>query len=441
MRRGNADPGRVGYGNNRTSGVLFFAESVTEGGKSGAELNDEGGDPSDADFLHFGIAISYGPVEWMGNIILNDTPMSDSVFKSLGTFVAMLGEDDQQQIRGPLTMEKAEQSETGAVEQFDIEMPNRWKNKNRAVSGIAYVWVVLRHNPEIFASGAPTVLVEWKGRRVYDPRLDVAESGGFMDYDDSRTWTYSNNWALVIRDFMTSRVYGMKIPNELICDTCMKVAADASDQLVDAPVATAALDDGDEATVEETVQEKRYTINGIFETDEQPIDILSRMLGAGAGAMRFYTSGVGSEQYHIKAGVAEPVSTWPDDPAIPAESKHTKDLIVGNVAAPFISGDGVGDVVVVGQQVQLSNMTTPANDGWYTVNEIVSSNGVLVDETFDTAETVPGARYDPSLRGMPVELTPDDLRSDSPLQIAPQLNRKDRVNKVGGKFVNPLKNY
>jgi hypothetical protein len=66
---------------------------------------------------------------------------------------------------------------------------------------------------EAFGGGIPSIAFEVKGKKVYDPR----ESG--HSATDPSTWTWSNNPALHIRDYLQDTVYGLKATQSEINDT------------------------------------------------------------------------------------------------------------------------------------------------------------------------------------------------------------------------------
>lgn len=61
--------------------------------------------------------------------------------------------------------------------------------------GVAHLAAILNWNQDIFPGGIPNVTVQVKGNKVYDPR--------------SSTWAWSDNPALCVLDYITSKRYGM----------------------------------------------------------------------------------------------------------------------------------------------------------------------------------------------------------------------------------------
>jgi len=71
------------------------------------------------------------------------------------------------------------------------------------------VYSVLQVPPGV-SSGFPAVRAIWRGRQLYDPRLDSTAGGsGPQRLADPATWAWSQNWALILADYLASSLYGM----------------------------------------------------------------------------------------------------------------------------------------------------------------------------------------------------------------------------------------
>lgn len=127
--------------------------------------------------------------------------------------------------------------------------------------GIACLICKLVYNQDIYTQGIPNITAVVRGKKVYDPRTS--------------TTAYSNNAALVIRDYLTDTIYGMGATSAEIDDTAFIAAANICDQ---------------DVTLADESTEKRYTINGAFSSAEQPKDVLKKMLTACGGVLT-YTGG------------------------------------------------------------------------------------------------------------------------------------------------------
>lgn len=126
--------------------------------------------------------------------------------------------------------------------------------------GIACLISKYEYNQDVYTQGVPNVTAVVRGKKVYDPRTSAT--------------SYSNNAALVIRDYLLNADFGLGAKIEEIDDSSFISAANICDEDV----------------VLVTGTEKRYTINGAFTTDQQPKDILKKMLTA-CGGILTYTGG------------------------------------------------------------------------------------------------------------------------------------------------------
>lgn len=117
--------------------------------------------------------------------------------------------------------------------------------------GLAYVYNILFFSPEKFPNGFPDLQYLLQGKtEIYDPR-----SGG--------SYGYTNNAALCIADYLSNSKFGLGAAYGTEIDTTnLAAAADICDEDVD-------LAGGG--------TEKRYTLNGVFDTSEEPQQILEKM--------------------------------------------------------------------------------------------------------------------------------------------------------------------
>lgn len=127
--------------------------------------------------------------------------------------------------------------------------------------GIATLGAKLVYDADKFPLGLPNITAEIRGKKVYDPR--------------TATTAYSTNAALCIRDYLTDNDYGMGATDDEIDDDSFSDAADICDESI---------------TLSDGSTEARYTINGAFNSGEQPKDILSKMLTS-CGGMLSYVGG------------------------------------------------------------------------------------------------------------------------------------------------------
>lgn len=235
--RSSTAPRRVVYGQARTSGPLVFA--ATTGSKK--------------EFLHLVVPVGHGgEYEEIGDIYFGDRLSTHARYSGKRRVNKALGAADQ----------AADSDLVSEVAAWTI---------NHRLRGIPYVYTRLRWNQKAFATGIPNISAVVKGRKVYDPR------DGAQDVDDASTWTYSNNAALCVLDYMRAD-FGINAANDEIDFTSFIAAANVCDEDV-------ALDAASPVTTQ-----KRYTCDGVLFLDGTRKQNLEKLLTSCAGAL-VYTQG------------------------------------------------------------------------------------------------------------------------------------------------------
>ena len=181
----NVDPIPVIYGRRRVGGTRVFIEV------SG----------SSNEYLHLVLVLSEGPVTAIDNVYLDDVLSTDAKFTGLLTVTKHLGTPGE-----------------AADAALTADVP-KWTSACK-LSNCAYLYVKLKYDRNAF-SGLPTITADVRGRTLYDPR-------------DGQT-RYSNNPALVMRDYLSNTIYGRGIASSAIDDTSIAAAANACDIRITAP--------------------------------------------------------------------------------------------------------------------------------------------------------------------------------------------------------------
>jgi hypothetical protein len=230
---------RVIYGRTRVGGVTLFAESMPHNGAESAQLQmfiGYAGHEVDGFEAHY-----FDDTE----LVLNDGgEVTNQKYMSLGRYIAS-------NLR----------AYSGHPEQHVGLSAPSWSASDR-LQGIAGIRCIFLYSTSAFPKGVPTINSIVRGKRVYDPRTG--------------TTAWSDNAALCIRDYLTDPVYGLGATAAELDDISFMVGANICDE-------TVLKSDG--------TTEKRYTLNGIVDTDQQPVDILRSMLTACGGTL-VYTGGV-----------------------------------------------------------------------------------------------------------------------------------------------------
>ena len=131
-----------------------------------------------------------------------------------------------------------------------------WTSQH-TLNGIAYMYVRLNFDADVFPNGIPEFTTVIKGKKVYDPRTS--------------TTVWSDNPALCLRDYLTSS-YGISEETDNIDDDLVIAAANVSDQT-----------NTDAGTT-------RYTCNGAFTTNSTPYDMINALLTSMDGSL-WYAQG------------------------------------------------------------------------------------------------------------------------------------------------------
>jgi len=157
------------------------------------------------------------------------------------------------------------------------EVPE-WTNNHR-LQGIAYLYVRLKFDADVFPNGVPTFTSVIRGKKIYDPR--------------TLTTTWSNNPALCVRDYLTSNSYGLGESSANIDDDSIIVAADVCDNL-NYPTLTGGT---------------KFTTNGAFTTAVTPYSFLNNIMSSMGGTV-WYSQG----EWRVKpAYYTAPVADLTDD--------------------------------------------------------------------------------------------------------------------------------
>ena len=157
---------------------------------------------------------------------------------------------------------------------------SQWTSDHK-LQGVAYVAARFDYDQERYANGLPNLSFVVKGRKVYDPRQDSTSSGydsnvGLATHreDEPETWTYSNNPALCLLDYMRDPVYGLDEPLETFNMDALLTARDTC---------------ADQVTVLSGTHE-RYTCDGVIDSGNKLSTNIENILTSMVGKL-YYSSG------------------------------------------------------------------------------------------------------------------------------------------------------
>lgn len=237
-----AAPRRVIYGEMRVGGTIVYMDA----------RDNVGG----TQWLNIVIALAGHEVEEIGDIYFDDYKLQlDGAGEERGRYLSggasyvhvwkHLGSPDQ-------TADRTLISLSGG----------KW-TENHRLRGIAYLYVVLAQNVDLFPTGVPNITAIVKGKKVFDPRTSFT--------------VWNDNAALCVADYLADTKYGPGAAYGSEIDLGELItAANVCDEVV-------GLADG--------TTEHRYTCNGMFETDARPADIIEQLLTAMSGKCS-YVGGV-----------------------------------------------------------------------------------------------------------------------------------------------------
>jgi len=193
---------------------------------------------TDNEYLHMVLAMSEGEINSFENVYLNDVLSTDAKFS------------------GFLDVYKHTGSTTQAADSNLVTSVSGWTS-NHQLKGTAYLYIKMKYDQDVFASGLPTITADLKGAKVYDAR--------------TATTAWSDNPVLCIRDYLTNTRYGRGIETSLIDDTSFNAAANYCEESV---------------TIG-GVSKTRYTCNGVVDTSQGSMDVLKKLLTACRGFLIF----------------------------------------------------------------------------------------------------------------------------------------------------------
>ena len=283
--RSEVAPRRIVYGYRRVGGPIIYVAST--GQKS--------------EFLHMVIPVADHvvhdiPAVWLGNVAVLNAEIDGSGNVIAGKFA------------GKVRIKRHKGDQTTADADLVAESPDGWGWADR-LTGVAYIYVRLEFDQDRFQNGVPNISADVLGKKLYDPR--------------NSTTAYSTNWALVVYDYLRGE-HGIAASAAEIDTASVIAAANLADEAV-------------QITAEGGTQ-ARYSLNGTFTLDQQPMDVLEEMVAAGGGAL-VYTAGT----YRLYGGAytAPAVTLTSDDLAGPVEvvTRPPRRELFNSVRGNFINNN------------------------------------------------------------------------------------------------------
>ena len=138
-----------------------------------------------------------------------------------------------------------------------VSESTKWTSDHR-LRGIAYLYVRLEYDADMFPNGIPNISAEIKGKKLFDFR-------------DSST-AFSNNPALALFDYMTDTRIGLGVSSSNIDTTSFTSIANICEENV---------------TLSAGGTEKRYECHGVVYSDISPMEIIEDILSSFAGVLTY----------------------------------------------------------------------------------------------------------------------------------------------------------
>jgi hypothetical protein len=255
-------PQQYVYGQVRKGGVIA---NIRTSGLTTINVNN--------DVLHMIIVLAGHELEEIGDIYINDEVATLSAALPDGFQAAGDPWDNK------IFIKKYKGDQTTPIEGWPSKyflVQDQFDNDIGTGTGIAFLYVKLFYDQNVFANGVPVFTAKVKGKKVYDPRQ------GGQSATDSSTWTYSANSALCIADYLRAD-YGLGDSDySRIDNTMLQAAANICDE---------------DVTLAAGGTEKRYECHGVLSAENTPANNIAQMITSCAGTLFW-----GSGQWKLKAG-------------------------------------------------------------------------------------------------------------------------------------------
>jgi hypothetical protein len=207
-------------------------------------------DGTDNANLHFVETLCEGPIEHLEKVFFNDELVATSTQSSGNNLNANWTYESTYSGKAEIYFydgsQSAEASQT--IPGFNDSDNTKVGNK------LAYVYIKLTWDENVYGSGAPNITYLIKGKKV--PAIGSAPDS---------TLTYSANPARCIYDFLSNELYGKAIPHTLLDATTFNASKTYCDETV-------------AKTASDATAVTRYECNAFVDTDQSMLDNLEELL-------------------------------------------------------------------------------------------------------------------------------------------------------------------
>ena len=286
------------YGRARVGGSIVYLDSTG----------------TDNEYMHMVIAVAGHAIDAYEEVWFNDEKVWDSGYVgSWGTYIDLNFHDGTQTTADANLVSRSTQWTT-----------------NHKLLDTAYIYVRLKYDAEQFANGLPNISTVVRGKKVYNPATS--------------TTVWSQNPALIVRDYLLDSKYGLAEDAANINATSVSTAQTLCDQDV-------ALDAGG--------TQKRYVCDGVVDTGNSREANIEALLSSMAG--RLIHSG--GEYFISGSAYVTPTVTIDESVlvgAISTQTKQSRRSIYNGVKGVFLSEED--NYILADYPAQISS-TYSATDG------------------------------------------------------------------------------
>ena len=263
LRQPNA-PRKLVYGNVKVSGPVVYMQTI---GKS--------------EILQVVVALGTHEFQAIDEIYINEDELTLGSAGSDGlqapTAPDQYTGDNTKGIPNLRIQTKLGSSSDATFEELIGASNGLWTDQHK-LTNIPAIYARLGYNNEAYPNGIPNISAVVRGKKILDTRTGST--------------AYSTNSALVLYDYLTSE-FGLNCATTEINTASFNTAANVCDEDVTTKSGT----------------EKRYTTNGVVNTNDTPENIIKALLSAMGGTLT-YSNG----QFFVKAGAfISPSDTLTDD--------------------------------------------------------------------------------------------------------------------------------
>ena len=258
--KGAINPHRIIYGKTRVGGTIVYAETS-----------------SNNDFLHMVIAFAGHEVNDFTKVFFNEDEVALTQDGSDSNGIARFFPSSGNEYEGKARIKKHLGSDAQVADADLVSDITQWTTDHR-LRGIAYLYVRLSFDSDVYPNGVPNISAEIQGKKVFDPRTSAT--------------AFSSNPALCIRDYLLDTTYGLNADATEVNNTNFQAIANICDEDVSLTSGT----------------EDRFTLNGSFILSSSPKTIMENMLSSIGGAL-IYSNG----QFKLRAATFETPSVTLDE--------------------------------------------------------------------------------------------------------------------------------